>query len=140
MTDITEHPTREGRIYRCVVLDAFSHMVVGWSIENTQTALLVASAPGMAIRRRNPDHDAIVHHDRRSQFTSWAFSQKVRDAGLAPSMGAVERPDNAMIEAFWGRMQVELLNRKRWKTASSSPPPSTNTSRSGTTPDAATAH
>jgi putative transposase len=45
------------------------------------------------------------------------FSQKVRDAGLAPSMGAVGAPfDNAMGEAFWARMQVELLNRKRWKT------------------------
>src|SRR6266699_6237462 len=37
--------------------------------------------------------------------------------GLAPSMGAVGAPfDNAMVEAFWARMQVELLNRKRWKT------------------------
>ena len=49
--------------------------------------------------------------------TSWAFSRKVRDAGLAPSMGAVGSAyDNAMVESFWGRMQVELFNRKRWKT------------------------
>ena len=52
-----------------------------------------------------------------AQFTSWAFSQKVRDARLAPSMGAVGSPyDNAMVEAFWGRLQVELLDRQRWKT------------------------
>jgi transposase InsO family protein len=52
-----------------------------------------------------------------AQFTSWAFSQRVRDAGIAPSMGAVGSPyDNAMVESFWGRMQVELLNRRRWKT------------------------
>jgi transposase InsO family protein len=52
-----------------------------------------------------------------AQFTSWAFSQNVRDAGLAPSMGAVGSPyDNAVVESFWGRMQVELLNRRRWKT------------------------
>lgn len=51
------------------------------------------------------------------QFASWAFSQKIRDAGLAPSVGAVGAPyDNAMVESFWARMQVELLNRKRWKT------------------------
>lgn len=24
--------------------------------------------------------------------------------------------DNAVIESFWGRMQVEVLNRKRWRT------------------------
>lgn len=55
--------------------------------------------------------------DRGVQFTSWAFSHKVRDAGLVPSMGAVGSAyDNAMVESFWGRMQVELFNRKRWKT------------------------
>jgi putative transposase len=52
-----------------------------------------------------------------SQFASWVFSQKVRDAGLTSSIGAVGAPfDNAMVEAFWARMQVEVLNRKRWKT------------------------
>ncbi|MFD0684610.1 DDE-type integrase/transposase/recombinase [Actinomadura fibrosa] len=38
VTDITEHPTREGRVYCCVVLDAFSRKVVGWSIDSAQTA------------------------------------------------------------------------------------------------------
>ena len=33
MTDITEHPTREGKLYCCVVLDAWSHKIVGWSID-----------------------------------------------------------------------------------------------------------
>ncbi|UUY05143.1 IS3 family transposase [Svornostia abyssi] len=117
MTDITEHPTREGKVYCCVVLDAFSRYVVGWSIDSTQTTTLVLNALGMATRRRNPDGELVIHSDRGVQFTSWAFSQKVRDAGLAPSMGAVGSPyDNAMVEAFWGRMQVELLNRRRWKT------------------------
>jgi putative transposase len=52
-----------------------------------------------------------------TQFTSWAFSHNVRAAGLAPSMGAVGSPyDNAMVESFWARMQVELFNRKKWKT------------------------
>jgi putative transposase len=117
MTDITEHPTREGKVYCCAVLDAFSRMVVGWSIDSTQTGLLVTNALGMAITRRSPRREAIIHSDRGVQFASWVFSQKVRDAGLAPSMGAVGAPfDNAMVEAFWARMQVELLNRKRWKT------------------------
>lgn len=52
-----------------------------------------------------------------TQFASWVFSQKVTEAGLAPSVGAVGAPfDNAMVEAFWARMQVELLNRRKWKT------------------------
>jgi len=41
LTDITEHPTREGKVYCAVVLDAFSRRVVGWSIDSSQTASLV---------------------------------------------------------------------------------------------------
>jgi putative transposase len=117
MTDITEHRTREGKVYCCVVLDAFSRKVIGWSIDSTQTATLVTNALGMAITARKLSNHAIIHSDRGAQFTSWAFSEKVRSAGLAPSMGAVGSPyDNAMMEAFWARMQVELLNRHRWRT------------------------
>jgi transposase InsO family protein len=117
MTDITEHPTREGKIYCCAVIDAFSRMVVGWSIDSRQTGLLVANALGMALNRRAPREGGIIHSDHGVQFASWVFSQKVTEAGLAPSVGAVGAPfDNAMVEAFWARMQVELLNRRRWKT------------------------
>jgi putative transposase len=53
----------------------------------------------------------------RGQFTSWAFSERVRQAGLVPSMGTVgDAFDNALIEAFWARLQTELLNRRKWKT------------------------
>jgi len=117
MTDIAEHPTREGKIYCCAVIDAFSRMVVGWSIESSQSGLLVTNALGMALRRRTPTEGGIIHSAQGVQFGSWVFSTKVRDAGLAPSMGAVGAPfDNAMVDAFWARMQVELLNRKRWTT------------------------
>jgi transposase InsO family protein len=117
MTDITEHPTREGKIYCCAVIDAFSRMVVGWSIDSRQTGLLVTNALGMALNRRAPREGGIIHSDQGVQFGSWVFSQKVTEAGLAPSVGAVGAPfDNAMVEAFWARMQVELLNRRRWKT------------------------
>jgi transposase InsO family protein len=49
-----EHPTRGGKIYCCAVIDAFSRMVVGWSIDSRQTGLLVTNALGMALRRRSP--------------------------------------------------------------------------------------
>lgn len=117
LTDITEHPTREGKIYCCAVLDVFSRRVVGWSIDSTQTSQLVMNALTMATEKRHPDGELVIHFDRGSQFASWAFSRKVKEAGLAPSMGSVGSAyDNAMMESFWGRMQVELLNRKRWKT------------------------
>lgn len=117
LTDITEHPTREGKVYCCAVLDTFSRKIVGWSIDSTQTTSLVLNALGMATQRRPSRDGLVMHSDRGVQFTSWAVSQKLRDAGISPSMGAVGSAfDNAMMESFWGRMQVELFNRRRWKT------------------------
>jgi putative transposase len=117
VTDITEHPTREGKVYCAVVLDAYSRRVVGWSIDSSPTAALVTNALGMAIQARTPPTGAIIHSDQGVQFASWAFTQRAKDSGLVPSMGSVgDCFDNAMIEAFWSRMQVELLDRCRWKT------------------------
>jgi putative transposase len=117
LTDITEHPTSEGKIYCAVVLDTFSRFVAGWAIDSTQTTKLVLDALGMATQRRERRDGLIMHSDRGVQFTSWAYSQRLRETGVAPSMGAVgTAADNAMMESFWGRMQVELLNRRRWKT------------------------
>ena len=58
-----------------------------------------------------------MHSDHGSQYTSWTFSQRVRAAGLAHSIGTVgDAFDNAVVESFWARMQTELLNTRRWKT------------------------
>jgi transposase InsO family protein len=65
MTDITEHPTREGKVYR-VVLDAFSRKVVGWSIDTQQNTLLVTSALTMATHERNPSSDLVTFRPRHA--------------------------------------------------------------------------
>ena len=117
VTDITEHRTYEGKIYCAVVLDTFSRRVIGWSIDSSQTAALVTNALGMAVSNRQPPAGAIIHSDHGVQFTSWAFTNRAKRSGLVPSMGTIgDCDDNAMIESFWGRMQTELLNRRRWKT------------------------
>ena len=118
VTDITEHPTREGKVYCAVVLDVYSRRVVGWSIDSRPAATLVTSALGMAIDNRQPvDGETIIHSDHGTQFTSWAFTQRAIDSGLLPSMGSIgDCYDNAVIESFWSRMQVELLDTRRWKT------------------------
>ena len=116
VTDITEHPTREGKVYCAVVLDVFSRRVVGWSIDASPTASLVTNALGMAVEQRNPV-GTVIHSDQGTQFTSWAFTQRAINSGLVPSMGSIgDCYDNAVIESFWSRMQVELLDRKRWRT------------------------
>ena len=117
VTDITQHRTREGWIYCAAVLDAYSRRIVGWSIDSKQDATLVVNALDMAIRNRRPEPGGIVHADHGTQFTSWVFGEKIRSAGLLPSFGTVgDGLDNAMMESFWSSMQIELLNRRRWKT------------------------
>jgi len=117
MTDITEHPTREGRVFCCVVLDAWSRKIVGWSIDRRPTTAMVNSALGMAIAARRPPAGTTLHSDHGSQYTAWAFSQRVRAEGLVHSLGTVgDAFDNAVVESLWGRMQTELLNRKKWST------------------------
>src|SRR5216684_5635187 len=89
VTDITEHPTREGKVYCAVVLDAFSRRVVGWSISHNPTAALTTNALAMAIeQRQSVSGKTVIHSDHGTQFTSWAFSERVRRSGLVPSMGS----------------------------------------------------
>jgi putative transposase len=117
VTDVTEHPTREGKVYCAVVLDAWSRRVIGWSIDGSPSTALVTNALGMAIDQRRPTNSTVIHSDQGTQFTSWAFTRRAVDSGLLPSMGSVgDCFDNAVMEAFWSRMQVELLDRKRWST------------------------
>src|SRR5512133_1540590 len=68
VTDITEHPTREGKVYCCVVLDVFFRRVVGWAIDSHQATPLVTNALGMAINHRNPrPEQTVIHSDHGSQ-------------------------------------------------------------------------
>ena len=66
VTDITEHPTREGKVYCCAVMDTYSRKIVGWSIDNIQNAQLVVNALDMAIKARRPVA-TIVHADHGTQ-------------------------------------------------------------------------
>ncbi|MFI2511285.1 IS3 family transposase [Streptomyces sp. NPDC018972] len=118
VTDITEHPTTEGKVYCAVVLDAFARRVVGRPIDASPTAALTTHALSTAIGNRRPQPDGtIIHSDHGVQFGSWAFTERARASGLLPSMGSIGGcVDNAMTESFWARVQGELLNRRRWRT------------------------
>jgi putative transposase len=117
LTDITEHPTGEGKLYCCVVLDIYSRKVVGWAIDRRCETALVTDALAKAGTGRPAGPGTVIHSDHGSQFTSWAFTENVRRLGLVSSMGTRgDCYDNAPMESFWGSMQIELLNRKRWRT------------------------
>lgn len=121
LTDVTEHPTAEGKVYCCAVMDAYSRRIIGWSIAHHVRTELVTDALGMAILRRRAGNGVttgtILHSDHGTQFTSWAFGQRLRAAGLLPSMGTVgDCYDNSMMESFRGTLQLELLDAKHWQT------------------------
>jgi putative transposase len=116
VTYITQHRTTEGWVYCAAVLDVFSRRVVGWSIADHLRTELVVDALEMARLRRKPV-GTILHSDRGTQYTSWLFGHRLREAGLMGSMGKVACAyDNALMESFWGSMQIELLDRRYWTT------------------------
>jgi putative transposase len=118
VADVTEHRSDEGKVYLAVVIDAWSRMIIGWSIADHLKAELVVDAFDMAHLRRRPPRGQTVHHsDHGCQYTSWAFGQRLRHAGLLGSMGTVgDALDNAVAESFFASLQTELLDRHRWAT------------------------
>jgi putative transposase len=115
VADITYVPTWAGFLYLAVVLDAFSRRVVGWAMANHLRTELVLDALEMAIGQRRPS-DVIHHSDQGSQYTSIAFGNRCREAGLRPSMGSVgDAYDNALCESFFATVECELIDRRRFR-------------------------
>lgn len=114
VADITYVTTWAGFLYVAVVLDAWSRRVVGWSMAAHLRTELVLDALNMAIWRRRPQ--GVVHHsDQGAQYTSIAFGQRCRQAGVRPSTGSVgDAYDNALCESFFATLECELLDRHRF--------------------------
>lgn len=111
VADITYVPTSSGFLYLGVVLDVFSRRIVGWAMEPHLRTELVLQALNMALRQRRPQ--MVIHHsDHGGQYTSLAFGQRCREAGVRLSMGSVgDCYDNAMCESFFASLECELLDR-----------------------------
>jgi len=118
LTDITEHPTLEGKLYLCAIKDVFSNRIVGYSIADRMTARLAVSALRSAVARRQPQSTVVVHSDRGGQFRSRAFRATLKASRLTGSMGRVASAgDNAAMESFYALVQKNVLNRRRrWAT------------------------
>lgn len=118
-TDITEHPTREGKLYLCAIKDAHSNAIVGYSMGDRMTSHLAVAALQDAVSRRGraEARGCVVHSDRGSQFRSRRFAEALKFHGLAGSMGRVASAgDNAAMESFFALLQKNLLNRQTWAT------------------------
>jgi len=117
LVDITEHRTREGKIYLCAVKDVFSRRIVGYSIADRMKARLAVDALNNAVARRGDVTGCVVHSDRGSQFRSRKFLRALEYHGLVGSMGRVGAAgDNAAMESFFALLQNNVLDRRTWTT------------------------
>ena len=117
LTDITEHPTAEGKLYLCAVKDVYSGRIIGYSISDRMKASLAVNALASAVARRSDVTGCVVHSDRGSQFRSRTFLAELRRHHLVGSMGQVGAAgDNAAMESFFALLQKNVLDRQRWAT------------------------
>lgn len=117
LTDITEHWTREGKIYLCAIKDLYSNRIVGYSIDSRMKARLAVTALDNAALRRGDVGGCIVHSDRGSQFRSRKFVRAISGHEMVGSMGRVGAAgDNAAMESFFSLLQKNVLDRQRWDT------------------------
>ena len=114
MADITFLPTLAGFLYLTVVLDTWSRRIVGWVFSADLKTRVVLDALDMALAARKPDN--VIHHsDRGWQYTSVAFGNHGKEAGVRPSTGSLGNAyDNAMCESFFATPECELIDRRRF--------------------------
>ena len=119
LSDLTEHRTREGKLYVCAIKDVYSNRIVGWAIDSRMKARLVVAAIEMAVARRGDVAGCILHSDRGSQFRARKVHRALAHHGMVGSMGQVgSAGDNAAMESFFALLQKNVLSRRRrWRPA-----------------------
>ena len=109
--------TEEGFLYLAFILDAHSCQIVGWAMEDHLRTEIVVDALGMALCRRKPAPGLVHHSDQGVQYTALSFAERLREVGIAPSMGRTGSAlDNAMAESFVSTLKAELVSRVKFPT------------------------
>jgi transposase InsO family protein len=117
--DITYLPVGGGKFcYLATVINLCSRRLAGWAIADHMRTELVIDALAAAGRTRGSLAGAVMHTDHGSQYTSRAFAEACRSAGVRQSMSAVgSSADNAAAESFNATLKRETLQgRKGWST------------------------
>ncbi|MFI7802667.1 integrase core domain protein [Pseudomonas sp. DD1] len=105
--------TYEGWLYLAVVLDLFSRQVVGWSMKAQMTIDLAIDALLMAVWRRKPKQEVMVHSDQGAQYSSSDWRSFLKANNLVASMSRRGNClDNAVAESFFQLLKRERIKRK----------------------------
>ena len=117
VSDITYIATREGWLYLATVQDLYSRRIIGWAMSSRINSRLVVDALQMALHRRPPTADLIVHSDRGIQYCSDHYQRLLKKHQLHASMSRKgDCWDNAPMESFYRTLKVELVYRNDYQT------------------------
>ncbi|EPQ9344935.1 IS3 family transposase [Klebsiella pneumoniae] len=117
VTDITYIRTWQSWLYLAVVIDLFARNVVGWSMKPTLSRELALDVLLMAVWRRKPAENVIVHSDQGSQYGSDDWQRFCRANNLAPSMSRRGNCwDNVVAESFFSSLKKERIRKRIDKT------------------------
>lgn len=115
--DISYIPMRRGFLYLVVVMDWSSRKVLSWRLSNTLDADFCVSALEEALARYGVPE--IFNTDQGCQFTSFEFTQVLKDAGVKISMDGKGRwMDNVMVERLWRSLKYECVYLNAFETGS----------------------
>lgn len=110
VSDITYIRVGRHWVYLAVVLDLYSRKVVGWALDTHMRETLILAALRSAVGQRDVAPGLLLHSDQGVQYRSNEYQQTLSDLGIVPSMSRKGNCwDNAVMEAFFARLKVELI-------------------------------
>jgi transposase InsO family protein len=115
VADLTYVATWRGFVYVAFVIDVFARRIVGWRVSASLATDVVLDALEQAIyNRRGAGVADLVHHsDRGTQYLSMRYTDRLAEAGIAPSVGSRgDSYDNALAESIIGLFKTEVIQRK----------------------------
>ncbi|MFT7414277.1 MAG: putative transposase [Methylophagaceae bacterium] len=109
MSDITYIRTYEGFLYVATVMYLFSRGVVGWSMDKR----LMINALLMAVYRRQPKREVLVHNDQGSQYGRADYLTFLKENNVRPLMSRRGNcHDNAVAESFSAKIKKRIVKKK----------------------------
>jgi putative transposase len=113
VADLTYVATWTGFVYVAFVIDVFARRIVGWRVSASLRTDITLDALEQALHAR-PDRGGLVHHsDHGVQYLALRYTERLADAGIAPSVGTVgDSYDNALAESVIGLFKTEVIRRQ----------------------------
>lgn len=117
VSDITCIWTLEGWLYLCIILDLYSRIAAGWSMDSRITKELAINALSMATLHRKPEPGLVFHSDRGVQYAADDFRERLDENKMIQSMSRKgDCWDNACAESFFATLKNEEVFNRLYKT------------------------